>query len=481
MTSEQPESCVPLEGDHEPRRPRRAWPLVVFGMLVIVLSAVVDVVGVGGAGFGGMQISLALFGVLVGLVGFYPRFLFALVRSVHLRRTVKWLGAAWCFIGFTLVVTAIAAALSETALRLLFRTERQRIHDFWNADVGTRPSCSGAGRPDVYALQQPTPVHWRPYVYVRRGSYRGPHVTIDADGRRRTWQPDGLPESRRRMFVFGGSAVWGQGARDDYTVPSCISKALFEAGLNVEVTNFGECAFVTTQEVIVLLRELHKGNIPDVVVFYDGVNDMLSAYQNRTTGLPQHEANRRLDLNLRRSNSRMLQEIGTNVRVKLWGFGLLSATVRRRLGMKRPRVDWRGFPDTTPEGDLQQDVVRVYEANMKVVEALGKGFGFSARFYWQPTVYAKSSLTPYEEELSKRFSVFSGFFTGVYDCLRGADHLERDYPFRDLSNLFTDPDEPYFYDFCHITEKGNEVVGREIAKDLAKSLAVDRHRAAGGR
>ena len=52
------------------------------------------------------------------------------------------------------------------------------------------------------------------------------------------------------------------------------------------VVNFGESGFVSTQGVIQLILELQSGNIPDLVIFYDGVNDVYAAYQS---GRPTHQ------------------------------------------------------------------------------------------------------------------------------------------------------------------------------------------------
>ena len=46
------------------------------------------------------------------------------------------------------------------------------------------------------------------------------------------------------------------------------------------VVNFGESAFVSTQGVLTLLRQLQLGNVPQLVIFYDGLNDVYSAYQS---------------------------------------------------------------------------------------------------------------------------------------------------------------------------------------------------------
>ena len=98
-----------------------------------------------------------------------------------------------------------------------------------------------------------------------------------------TWQPTarsrGVEAEQKpvKLLMLGGSSLWGFGARDDQTIPSLLARKLHERGLKVEVKNLAELGYVSTQEVIGLIRELQTGYRPDVVIFYDGVNDTTSA------------------------------------------------------------------------------------------------------------------------------------------------------------------------------------------------------------
>ena len=84
--------------------------------------------------------------------------------------------------------------------------------------------------------------------------------------------------------MFGGSAMWGWGAPDWGTIPAYLQTELERAGDRpVCVVNYAENGFVSTQNVIQLSLLLAAGDVPDVVVFYDGVNDVLAA---RQTGQP---------------------------------------------------------------------------------------------------------------------------------------------------------------------------------------------------
>ena len=66
--------------------------------------------------------------------------------------------------------------------------------------------------------------------------------------------------------------------------------------------------------IITLLLILQKGERPDVVIFYDGVNDTYSAFQQLRAGLPQNEFNREIEFNLSKPEKKHLSklEIMTN-------------------------------------------------------------------------------------------------------------------------------------------------------------------------
>ena len=56
-----------------------------------------------------------------------------------------------------------------------------------------------------------------------------------------------------RIFAFGGSTMWGEGSRDDYTIPSWLQRFIYQTPYRVRITNFGEDAYVSTQESDLLL------------------------------------------------------------------------------------------------------------------------------------------------------------------------------------------------------------------------------------
>src|SRR5207237_3377960 len=91
-----------------------------------------------------------------------------------------------------------------------------------------------------------------------------------------------------RIFFLGGSTTWGSGVRDDYTIPSFVARLAEDRGWPVQVSNYGESAYSSFQETVLLSELVATGNVPDVVVFYDGVNDLLTQLEEGPSSVPIH-------------------------------------------------------------------------------------------------------------------------------------------------------------------------------------------------
>jgi len=113
---------------------------------------------------------------------------------------------------------------------------------------------------------------------------KGRFVNIDRHAGRQTWNPPVLKSPATIVFVFGGSAAWGYGARDDHTIPSQLSRRLNARIPRFRVYNFSEPGYTFTQGLFWLITKLRDGARPDYVIFYDGFNDVYGAYQSGKPG-----------------------------------------------------------------------------------------------------------------------------------------------------------------------------------------------------
>jgi lysophospholipase L1-like esterase len=385
---------------------------------------------------------------------------------------------AWLMIGGVLVLLL----LIECAATLIVwaRTPSDKPFDTRrNAD-----DLRDAPWADAYLreLRESQGLRWEPFVYWSRKPYAGRYVNVGEDGLRITAATTAsAPNARQlRIFFFGGSTMWATGARDEHTIPSLVVGELARRGIAAEAVNYGEGGFVMTQGVFKLLLELRKGKRPDLVVFYDGINDVYSAMQSGVAGIPQNESNRAREFNLTNPAraADLLAEAAAQSSRQLNSLRLLGSLARKLA----PAQGAHSAPAVA--GDqraLAAEVVRVYRENLHLVDLVGKAYGFQAFFYWQPAIYDKPVLSAYEAGMSKRLTEFEAglrgsaqpidmepFFREVYRMIAAVEgELAGSGRFRDLAGVFSKVSEPVFIDWFHLSERGNAHVAARMAEDIA--------------
>ncbi len=310
-------------------------------------------------------------------------------------------------------------------------------------------------------------VRWESYVYWRCRPFQGEYVNVNEQGLRRTVNHATAEQEASapvRIFMFGGSTLWGTGVPDEHTICSILSGLLHEKGFSVDVTNFGALGYVSTQGVITLIRQLQCGNVPDVVVFYDGFNDAWAGFQQNEAGLPLNEVNRRKEFNLLNATQTSFPA------VVLFHHALPAITRLQETGLFRPRRVPK-FKERADLTDLSERVVDAYANNLRVVEALGQEYGFKTVFYWHPTIYNKKSLTDYERRQKEIIARLESILVAAYANIDEAAELRENARFHNISGIFADIKEPLFIDGVHVAERGNRIVAETMSEDVAAVLA----------
>jgi hypothetical protein len=120
------------------------------------------------------------------------------------------------------------------------------------------------------------------------------------------------------------------------------------------------------------------------------------------------------------------------------------------------------------EKKLAAGVAASYFANVRLVEALGREYKFTPFFFWQPSVFDKEPLTPFEQQCRERHAYLASFFVAARNQIREKKATGGD-RFFDLSGLFANEPASIFTDFCHVTEDGNRRLAEAIAREVVKA------------
>ncbi|MFK7818259.1 MAG: hypothetical protein AB8G99_06055 [Planctomycetaceae bacterium] len=281
------------------------------------------------------------------------------------------------------------------------------------------------------------------YVGFRGKPYAGELVNVNEQGLRVT--PNEVSDGTREaepleVFTFGGSTMWGEGSAENETIATYLqTKLAAKLNRDVRATNHGQRAWVATQSLVQLMLELRDGRVPDVVVFYDGYNDVTAVYATGKVGVPEnfvgftHRVTEPLVVNRFRST-----EIGR---------------------MLRPFIP-RGNP---PQLDVESTAARIvdnYIGVIDIVQALSQQYDFAVRFYWQPQLYGDPKLlTDKEQELLEHKwlpPVVKSLTTETYKRMAAVAKTRTD--LEDISDAFSGMAEPIYLDPCHVRAIGNERV-----------------------
>jgi lysophospholipase L1-like esterase len=301
-------------------------------------------------------------------------------------------------------------------------------------------------------------VSFEPYYHWKQDELIGKYINIDAQGVRRTVKD---PTARAaKIFMFGGSTLWGQGAPDKDTIPSHVQALLGNA---YDVYNYGEDGFVSTQELNYLLYQLSLGNVPDAVIFYDGVNDGYAGVYS--PAIPRDPQNLRMaDLN--RSDSGFIQWITQSNYEKLAKY-----IVRITRGGYSGSEAWdqKVKPDV---GINARQVVKMYEAHTKQVRALAKEYQFKAFFFWQPNLLSLTKKMSLHERdmVSKVPPVMVESQRQVFQEARTMFTGSEKEGIYFIGNVFDEIEHPLYWDWCHVGPEGNRLIANKIIELIGEEI-----------
>jgi len=306
-----------------------------------------------------------------------------------------------------------------------------------------------------------------PYTIWRRSEFTGEHINIDNLGIRKTWNPSNRDkEEVKKIYIFGGSALWGTGARDDFTIPSFLSKRLNNQGIPCDITNYGESGYIFTQEIVKLVLLLNEGYRPDVVLFYDGFNDVYSAY---SYGKPDtiHDLE---DITRRFSGRKLKLNINKMITKAKEGSFLYDAIDKIVYAIsKEKQFKERGARYSDERlSELAEDIVQNYLQTMMTLEKLSETYGFTYLCFWQPVLYLEEKVFEAEKQADPRIQDTA--FSKLYKEVDRIITREANTNLIQLKTALSERTFPCYLDLCHLCEAGNDLIVQMISLSVSTMM-----------
>jgi lysophospholipase L1-like esterase len=306
------------------------------------------------------------------------------------------------------------------------------------------------------------------YGHAREGSravYDPNTLFLMAEGMRSTAYNSSSPDAEynKRIWLFGGSTLRGGSGPCEKTIPSCLSRFLNLKGrpFHFTVINFGVNSFNSLLETQYLQKMLIESpEPPDMIIFYDGANDVTYFSANQTP-YAHHEY------------LRTRAFIESYYRSWFGLFKPLAAAVYASFTLELYHKFQEVLIPTSPDFDKLQEMAVLTVQRYDHVKKLSESYGAEFLLVWQPMLWVEACMV--SEKVRKneksfilnaeRLAILRHNFINVYRLL--SDRLGSRSYFVGFRDVLCERKTPaYQPDGVHLTDRGREIVAGKLGRLL---------------
>ena len=297
------------------------------------------------------------------------------------------------------------------------------------------------------------PINYKSFVGWTRGKVDLKYTNISGPYNTRKSKGESLNNS---VWFFGGSTMWGTGTSDSQTIPSH-----FYSLTNIPVYNFGESGWTSRQSLNQLINAIGDNNNPSVVIFYDGVNDVIHQCRSELKFVPSHSREKELQ-KLISSNQASPVKFVTN---KLFEF-ILSPYIAYTNQLNSNNSSEHFDCDTNQE--KARSIAKHLINNWQTAYYLSKTNNFKFYGVLQPTLFSTETNSEYliKKEVEKH-PEFMRQYNAVYPLI--LEEIARQcFLDKEMCSSMIDGKDwldgknNIFIDFCHVNSLGNRVIAQRL-------------------
>ena len=296
---------------------------------------------------------------------------------------------------------------------------------------------------------------YRSYVGWRRLPFEGETIAIDDEGIRKTVQHPDVSDSSTVVVFLGGSTMWGTGVNNENTIPSIFSELGQGAYRSV---NLGEASYRSYQGYLFLKQQMREGLIPDVIISYDGVNELhgFRAELEATS----HDREYQIKSVMKGQDTQHALTLSS------FFFGPMQAFVDKL----KMRKDVQYNYDLSEERTDQ--VARALLDSWMCTRVLAEAHGSSFIAVLQPHVAVGSPNLKHININPEFLKPYKPLYSRIHELLDSPEYEILQEHFVDLTDSF-DGEELFYVDWCHVTPNGNRLITEQLLDEVSERMELN--------
>jgi len=264
-----------------------------------------------------------------------------------------------------------------------------------------------------------------------------------------------------RIFIIGGSTVFGWGVNESETIPRLIQTKL-KSGLRkkVRIINAGVPWYASWHEAALVFFKISEMN-PDWIISVDALNDTAQGISPNWEPISRGYLDPPTKVAFQRLHSGFdSRSFVSDLLSVSQTFTYFSAKLKAREGIAK--------------GSYHPELWEQYISLKQKLETLASAKGIRFTTFFQPVIVTGKTLTGEENrnnETNMRLPEFAEIFRKTY--LEGENRALSAKSFRviSLKNIFKDVKETIYIDGQHYNARGNEILADEImTKEILPNL-----------
>lgn len=273
-----------------------------------------------------------------------------------------------------------------------------------------------------------------------------------------------------KIWMFGGSTMYGIGVPSSETIPSKLAKIMSENNICIKVTNYGVPYHFSKQETMHFIDKLFETDlIPDIAIFLDGFNDFgkpSPTIRGEPVFTPSLE-----NLIGKSSNPTLKLESSSPINLQLINYLKRKLYQSSKVSLSK---SYSYESNINNEENISKVITSRLIKNTRHLGSICNAYKVDCYRFLQPI--AAVDYTPPKNDYLTKWVVTkkskAKVFKNGYKLIRSSKEINkiRGISFYDISSIFKKYDGIPYIDAAHYSPRANEEIASTIFEKIRPSI-----------